>query len=63
MLEAVAGRALLERSYSEALRRGYLWHEFGDSHLIAGRAAPARLVGRRSDRPVGLLSELPGSSA
>ena len=26
----------LERAYSEAIRRGYLWHEFGDSHLIIG---------------------------
>ena len=34
LLEAVAGRELLERSYAEALRAGYLWHEFGDSHLI-----------------------------
>ena len=34
MLEAVAGRPLLERCYREALRRRYLWHEFGDSHLI-----------------------------
>jgi S-adenosylmethionine:tRNA ribosyltransferase-isomerase len=34
MLEAAAGKRLLERSYDEALERGYLWHEFGDSHLI-----------------------------
>jgi S-adenosylmethionine:tRNA ribosyltransferase-isomerase len=34
MLEAVAGPELLERSYAAALERGYLWHEFGDSHLI-----------------------------
>jgi S-adenosylmethionine:tRNA ribosyltransferase-isomerase len=34
MLEAVAGRPLLERSYAEAVARGYRWHEFGDSHLI-----------------------------
>ena len=34
MLEAVAGPELLERSYAEALEHGYLWHEFGDSHLI-----------------------------
>jgi S-adenosylmethionine:tRNA ribosyltransferase-isomerase len=34
MLEAIAGRELLERSYTEALEHGYLWHEFGDSHLI-----------------------------
>jgi S-adenosylmethionine:tRNA ribosyltransferase-isomerase len=34
MLEAVAGRKLLDRCYREALARGYLWHEFGDSHLL-----------------------------
>jgi S-adenosylmethionine:tRNA ribosyltransferase-isomerase len=34
MLEAIAGRALLELSYAESLREGYLWHEFGDIHLI-----------------------------
>jgi S-adenosylmethionine:tRNA ribosyltransferase-isomerase len=34
MLAAVAGESLLERSYQAALCHGYLWHEFGDSHLI-----------------------------
>jgi S-adenosylmethionine:tRNA ribosyltransferase-isomerase len=34
MLEAAAGRQLVQRSYAEAGRRGYLWHEFGDVHLI-----------------------------
>ena len=34
LLEAAAGRELLERSYGEARDHGYLWHEFGDSHLI-----------------------------
>jgi S-adenosylmethionine:tRNA ribosyltransferase-isomerase len=34
MLEAVAGPELLRRSYETALDAGYLWHEFGDSHLI-----------------------------
>lgn len=34
MLEAVAGRQLLERSYAAALEEGYLWHEFGDVHLV-----------------------------
>ena len=24
----------LERAYTEAMKHGYLWHEFGDSHLI-----------------------------
>jgi S-adenosylmethionine:tRNA ribosyltransferase-isomerase len=34
LLEAVAGRELLEHSYRAALRCGYRWHEFGDIHLI-----------------------------
>jgi S-adenosylmethionine:tRNA ribosyltransferase-isomerase len=34
MLEAIAGEDLLRRSYDSALQHGYLWHEFGDSHLI-----------------------------
>jgi len=34
MLEAIAGRDLLDASYRAALEEGYLWHEFGDSHLI-----------------------------
>ena len=34
MLEAIAGRDLLEASYAAALAEGYLWHEFGDVHLI-----------------------------
>jgi S-adenosylmethionine:tRNA ribosyltransferase-isomerase len=34
MLAAIAGHELLERSYRSALEHGYLWHEFGDSHLI-----------------------------
>jgi S-adenosylmethionine:tRNA ribosyltransferase-isomerase len=34
LLEAAAGDELLRRSYAEALAAGYLWHEFGDSHLV-----------------------------
>ena len=34
LVEAVAGRELLERSYHAALDAGYRWHEFGDLHLI-----------------------------
>jgi S-adenosylmethionine:tRNA ribosyltransferase-isomerase len=34
LLQAAAGAALLRRSYSEALARAYLWHEFGDSQLV-----------------------------
>jgi S-adenosylmethionine:tRNA ribosyltransferase-isomerase len=34
LLEAVAGRELLQQSYDAALELGYRWHEFGDLHLI-----------------------------
>lgn len=34
MLEAISGRAHLQHAYAEALRERYLWHEFGDLHLI-----------------------------
>jgi S-adenosylmethionine:tRNA ribosyltransferase-isomerase len=34
MLEAFAGPGPLAAAYAQALELGYLWHEFGDSHLI-----------------------------
>ncbi len=34
MLEAMAGRDHLRKAYAAALDAGYLWHEFGDLHLI-----------------------------
>ncbi|MCD9878964.1 S-adenosylmethionine:tRNA ribosyltransferase-isomerase [Streptomyces guryensis] len=40
MLEAIAGRAAVGRSYEEALRGLYLWHEFGDVHLILPQEDP-----------------------
>ncbi|POX62018.1 queuosine biosynthesis protein [Streptomyces sp. Ru62] len=40
MLEAVAGRAAVDRAYEEALRALYLWHEFGDVHLILPEESP-----------------------
>ncbi|KAB1139711.1 S-adenosylmethionine:tRNA ribosyltransferase-isomerase [Streptomyces luteolifulvus] len=40
MLEAVAGRAAVDRGYEEALRGRYLWHEFGDVHLILPEVDP-----------------------
>jgi len=36
LLRAAAGDELLARSYEAALEHGYLWHEFGDSHLVVG---------------------------
>ncbi|MCX5419812.1 S-adenosylmethionine:tRNA ribosyltransferase-isomerase [Streptomyces sp. NBC_00078] len=40
MLEAIAGRAAVDRSYEEALHGLYLWHEFGDIHLILPQESP-----------------------
>ncbi|WP_181806128.1 S-adenosylmethionine:tRNA ribosyltransferase-isomerase [Streptomyces shenzhenensis] len=40
MLEAVAGRAAVDRGYEEALRGRYLWHEFGDVHLVLPEESP-----------------------
>jgi S-adenosylmethionine:tRNA ribosyltransferase-isomerase len=34
MLYALAGPELIRAGYAEAVRERYLWHEFGDSHLI-----------------------------
>ena len=34
LLAAVAGADLVDRAYAEAIRAGYLWHEFGDSCLL-----------------------------
>jgi S-adenosylmethionine:tRNA ribosyltransferase-isomerase len=33
----ICGTCHLERAYREARQAHYLWHEFGDSHLILGR--------------------------
>ncbi|MEU2284338.1 S-adenosylmethionine:tRNA ribosyltransferase-isomerase [Streptomyces sp. NPDC013178] len=40
MLEAVAGRAAIDRGYDEALRGRHLWHEFGDVHLLLPEESP-----------------------
>jgi len=34
MLEAIAGPEHVKVAYEAALRGRYLWHEFGDVHLI-----------------------------
>ena len=34
ILDALAGRAHVETAYASALRERYLWHEFGDVHLL-----------------------------
>jgi S-adenosylmethionine:tRNA ribosyltransferase-isomerase len=37
MLYAVAGKDLVRDGYEHAIRESYLWHEFGDSHLLLPR--------------------------
>ena len=39
MLSAVAGLERVKKAYNEAVRNRYLWHEFGDSHLLWRQAA------------------------
>jgi S-adenosylmethionine:tRNA ribosyltransferase-isomerase len=34
MLAAIAPAGLVQRCYAEAIDAGYLWHEFGDLHLL-----------------------------
>jgi S-adenosylmethionine:tRNA ribosyltransferase-isomerase len=34
MLAALVGLPHLRRAYTAAIREGYLWHEFGDLHLM-----------------------------
>jgi S-adenosylmethionine:tRNA ribosyltransferase-isomerase len=51
MLEAIAGRPALECAYTAARREGYLWHEFGDSHLLLPDRGPAPGRGRLPNRP------------
>lgn len=39
LLYAVAPKERVQAAYAEAVRERYLWHEFGDSHLLLPRAA------------------------
>ena len=41
----------LERAYQEAREAGYLWHEFGDSHLIIGASRACAFAKLRRDGP------------
>jgi S-adenosylmethionine:tRNA ribosyltransferase-isomerase len=40
ILAAVAGLDLVQACYTEALDKGYLWHEFGDANLLLARCDP-----------------------
>jgi S-adenosylmethionine:tRNA ribosyltransferase-isomerase len=48
LLEALAGRDLIERSYRTALDHSYRWHEFGDSHLILPPQASRRAISQNA---------------
>jgi S-adenosylmethionine:tRNA ribosyltransferase-isomerase len=48
MLEAIAGREALCHGYTEALRHSYLWHEFGDVHLVLPEESPHSLHCQRN---------------
>lgn len=44
LLGAFLGMDGLRKAYAEAVHRGYLWHEFGDSHLVLiGRPSGQRM--------------------
>jgi S-adenosylmethionine:tRNA ribosyltransferase-isomerase len=45
LLEAVAGRELVDRAYAAASETGYRWHEFGDSCLVMPGLSPVRRAG------------------
>lgn len=47
MLYAIAGRGTVMEGYDRAIEAGYLWHEFGDSHLLLPREGRPR----HPDRP------------
>jgi S-adenosylmethionine:tRNA ribosyltransferase-isomerase len=50
MLEAIGGREHIQRAYAAALGNGYLWHEFGDLHLIVCDTAASRAFSPRAGR-------------
>ena len=54
MLETIAGRHHLEMAYRSAVRHRYLWHEFGDLHLIFGRRRRNLEGGTDRARHIGL---------
>jgi S-adenosylmethionine:tRNA ribosyltransferase-isomerase len=46
LIESVAGAELTQRAYDEAVRRRYLWHEFGDSCLLLPQATHRTRIGQ-----------------
>jgi hypothetical protein len=59
--DKVCAACHLRRAYAEARQEGYLWHEFGDSHLIIGARrrgknleVPTTLRRRRTDSGIAM---------
>ncbi len=46
MLYTIAGQDAIRAAYDEAVKEGYLWHEFGDSHLILPERGQVSAAGR-----------------
>jgi len=46
----VFGVSIPRAGYAEAVREGYLWHEFGDSHLLLGGVKAQALHGETGGR-------------
>lgn len=46
MLYTIAGQELIRSAYEEAVKERYLWHEFGDSHLILPERPAVRKTGQ-----------------
>ena len=64
MLEALAGREHVALAYEAALAGGYLWHEFGDLHLIvpnSRRAPPPYFTSSSVPHATGRPTAKPGS--
>ncbi len=49
MLYALASQDTIRAAYAEAVREGYLWHEFGDSHLILAESTIASSLTARDE--------------
>ncbi len=51
LLSAIGGEERVSGAYDEAIREDYLWHEFGDAHLLwSPRAAAPRIQVQRTRR-------------
>ncbi|MEO7502616.1 MAG: S-adenosylmethionine:tRNA ribosyltransferase-isomerase [Gemmatimonadaceae bacterium] len=59
MLEALAGREHLTHAYEAALSERYLWHEFGDLHLIT-RERSRKQMPANDDQACGAQAFSPG---